>query len=627
MKCSAVGREKFEALRQNPALVGLKERAAEQVSKLRQRGAGGAAQGAAELEAQLEKAAGATKAAPALVELHRQWVAQCAAGKEGAFDDGDGRLLCFREVLLRSRALELTVEAVATDAALCRLYADSGGEEPLGPTALQTLLSKTLACPAELWSDVFRAAVAVDGELCGAHGAWLTGVVASVKADWQEEALGRERRELALQAEYLRQELQRPEAAGEPGGVPEAAAERGQRRVALSADLLRTYGAVRENLEEARARRQKVALTREADLGLIAEQVQAHLVVLHGAAERSAGDHRQLEGEMAASQESIKQQLQTISDKRAEIDSELAALEARKLALKMELDQVSRELDEARMHQRQHMEGTDVQRQELEKVKTEFQHKISVEVSAVQAAEGERLVVERARGLVSSADAAVQQLLGAQVAEMKKKQAQFDSHFQELLKDHIAYAEAQAEALHSRADACMQKGDGVFDIPGEVAERRRVYEAADAACGAHDTFRQDHAASMQAAGEDVQAAAQRAHARLSAVVQRLARAGEVQAVAVAPPDAAPEVAAPDSSAAAPPAAPVAHPAAADAEANSASCVSPSAEAAVATAPGAPAPDTEAAFAPVARAAATAAAPAPLAAAAAAPSAGATRSDF
>merc|ERR1740121_1780093 len=111
---------------------------------------------------------------------------------------------------------------------------------------------------------------------------------------------------------------------------------------------------------------------------------------------------------------------------RMSIDTELEQMETRKRELRIELDEVSKSLDEARVRQRKHMEQCDRERAEFSVQKVELKSKIENAGEAAQAAAQEQKVVERTRQLVKDTDVLVQQTLGKQAEELESKQVQFD---------------------------------------------------------------------------------------------------------------------------------------------------------------------------------------------------------
>jgi len=151
--------------------------------------------------------------------------------------------------------------------------------------------------PAE-WAGIIK--VAMSGGLPGEQQVnWLCSVISSMKCDWNEEVLNNERKDLALRAEYLKQEIKQLEGNAD---------EQLDKRTALSAELLETYSSVRRNLEDAQVHRREVQTARASDLKLLSEQIQAHIAGLESSSSSSTAQQKHLEGELNQSQDSIKLQ-------------------------------------------------------------------------------------------------------------------------------------------------------------------------------------------------------------------------------------------------------------------------------------------------------------------------------
>ncbi|CAE8689678.1 unnamed protein product [Polarella glacialis] len=329
--------------------------------------------------------------------MHKAWAQQVASSgsKEGPRVSMGDVELGFKEMLLQSRALEYTLEVIASEPSLRQNYM-----EPLSsPVAcLYELLSKTLAFPVAQWAEIIK--VAMSGTLPGDQQTdFLLAAISALKCDWHEEVLFNQRKDLALRAEYLRQEIRQVE-----GSQTDAQLSR---RMAASAELLQTYGAVRQNLQEAQTHGKEVQQARESELKLLAEQIQV----------------------------------------RVGIDKELEDLETRKRELRIELDDVSRQLDEARTKQRQHMEKFDKQQSELHVSKSALKVKIDAADSEAGQADKEKAVLEQTRKLIQETESALQQSLGGQLDELKQKQEKFQEHFKMLLLDHLRDAEVQVKRI------------------------------------------------------------------------------------------------------------------------------------------------------------------------------------
>ncbi|CAE7641494.1 EMB2745 [Symbiodinium sp. CCMP2456] len=283
-----------------------------------------------------------------------------------------------------------------------------------------------------------------------------------------EEVLYTERKELALRAEFLKQELKQLEATD--------AEEATKKRIDTSAQLLRTYDAVRQNLQTSQAQRDEVRHLREQELLALQQQIQARMVGLQSFADSCTSQQRDLEGELNQSQDSIKLQLQHMDEVRAGIDKEIDELDERKRQLRIELDTVSRQLDEARMKQKQHMESCDRQRAEFYHTKAALKEKLDAANTDGAAKAKEKELLDQTRQLIEETSVALQATVREQTEELKQKQAEFQSHFKLLLLDHLRYAEGRAKDLQAEA----QKAVASQDPGAKEAARAAAQGAADA---------------------------------------------------------------------------------------------------------------------------------------------------
>jgi len=363
-----------------------------------------------------------------------------------------------------------------------------------------------LACPATHLSEVLRVILSVEGEVGETQLQWLLNIVQVTKCDWQEEQLRAERKDLALRAEGLRQEIHRLGA--EPGEDRDAWYNQ---RTQLSTDLLNTYQAVRQNLEEAQNHRRELITARESDLRLLEEQIQAQAIGLEGSAKAAADKQRQLEAELRQSRDGFQAQLQQMDEARAEVDRELTELEERKRKLRMELDEVSRTLDEVRTKQRQHMEVCDKRRAELAEQKATFKEQIDNEDSAAKEAERNKGLAERTQELVRATDTLLQQTLGTQLEELTRKQTQFQDHFKELLRGHLTYSEEQLGHLRFRAEQLVSAPEE------DVAAKAAISAASQAAQQALRGFSDEHSTLLE--GTEMVASLERLDAGHAAVLE------------------------------------------------------------------------------------------------------------
>jgi len=294
--------------------------------------------------------------------------------------------------------------------------------------------------------------VAMSGKLPGEEQvAWTTSAIAAMKMDWSEEVLYNERKELALRAEFLKQELKLLE-----GSDTE---EHTKKRIDLSAQLLQAYDAVRQNLHTSRAHRDEVRHVREQDLEQLQQQIQARAVGLQSFAESCTSQQKDLEGELHQSQDSIKLQLQHMDEVRVGIDKEIDELDERKRQLRIELDTVSRQLDEARLRQKQHMENCDKQRAEFYTMKASLKEKIDNANADGALKAQEKELLDQTRLLLEETGRILQQTVKEQTEEFRLKQADFQEHFKSLLADHLRYSQEKAKQLQAEAEKAVASQD------------------------------------------------------------------------------------------------------------------------------------------------------------------------
>ncbi|CAE7363310.1 HSL1 [Symbiodinium natans] len=383
--------------------------------------------------------------------MHKSWVQSiiAASNKEGPRVVSGEHELGFKEMFLQSRALEHSIEVIVSEPSLREHYMDppTPDDKTSAVACLYELLSKTLAFPAAQWQGLLR--VAMSGGLPGEdQTAWITTAITAMKMDWSEEVLYSERKELALRAEFLKQELKQLETGGTD--------EQNRKRVDTSSHLLRTYDAVRQNLQTSQAQRDEVRHLREQDLQGLQQQIQARMAGLQSFAESCTSQQKDLEGELNQSQDGIKLQLQHMDEVRAGIDKEIDELDERKRQLRIELDTVSRQLDEARMKQKQHMENCDRQRAEFYNTKSALKEKLDAASADGAAKAKEKELLDQTRQLIEETGSALQQTVREQTEDLKQKQAEFQSHFKLLLLDHLRYSEGRAKELQAEAQKAVE---------------------------------------------------------------------------------------------------------------------------------------------------------------------------
>merc|ERR1719491_2209653 len=150
--------------------------------------------------------------------------------------------------------------------------------------------------------------------------------------------------------------------------------------------------------------------------------------------------------------------------------------------------------------------------------------KIDTEVSVIKEAERERNVIERTQQLLRDTDGVVQRTLGGQLEELRKKQSQFNEHFQQLLKEHMSHVEVQLRHLRTQAESSSE----------ETQQRAEAFDAATAAQQEFDKFSSEYGDCLK--GTELEAKVKELTAEHAAVQKLLAPAPEE--VVSAPTDAA-----------------------------------------------------------------------------------------
>ncbi|CAK9055100.1 unnamed protein product [Durusdinium trenchii] len=446
--CEAIKQsERFQKLQERTSVVVAS--AAEGVKRAREKI--GRPASAIEFEAQLENRAKSTRTVPAIAEMHKSWAQNIVASvnKEGPRVSEGEHELGFKEMFLQSRALENSLEVIISEASLREHYTTLPTADDTPVAYLHDLLSKTLAFPAVQWQGLIQ--VAMSGVLSSEEVAWILSIVTAMKNDWNDEMLSSERKDLAMKAEVLKQELK-------PLALSDTE-EHSKKRIELSTQLLQTYLAVQQNLHASGAHRDEVRQMRESDIQHVLQQVQARMVSLQSQAESSSSQRKDLEGELSQSQESLKMQLSHLDEVRAQIDKEIEELDERKRQLRIELDTVSRQLDEARMKQKEHMEKSDKHRSELYNVKASIQEKINGAESEAVSSGKEKELLDQTRKILEDSGTTLQTSVQEQQGDLKQKLVDFQEHFKALLADHLRFCEVKARQLQAQAEASVTEAN------------------------------------------------------------------------------------------------------------------------------------------------------------------------
>eukprot|EP00927_Polykrikos_kofoidii_P000307 TRINITY_DN10115_c0_g1_i1.p1 TRINITY_DN10115_c0_g1~~TRINITY_DN10115_c0_g1_i1.p1 ORF type:complete len:691 (-),score=134.32 TRINITY_DN10115_c0_g1_i1:66-2138(-) len=420
----------------------------------RQQGTVGQEQRFAEIGIDQERKANAalTSAAvtgPAeLEEVIRTWVRQLESGAVDVNRQRDASN--FRQALLRSRAIEITFEAISLDNTLRRHYSQPQTWKTFG---IRGLMGQVYDCSEDVWSPIIRLLWSEEELLSQRHVTFLVEALSAVKADWGDEELRAERRELTMRVEYLLQELR---VLDDTGVGERKDAARHTRRLEISAEVFEVYRALRENVEEASGRLQSQDRAREMELNRIDEHLQAYGNTLADPEGGVDARSQHLQQDLLESHEHVQAELQLIDREREAMDREIEALDARKQELRMQLDGVGAGLHEVQAEQRRHMKCCDEQHAALHAIEAEFRSRIRSEDDAIQEAQAQTKAVQRTLHLVGEIESVIDHSVNSQLEDLAGKQAQFDVHFIEILQEHLDLEEQHQWQLQKEVEACVQ---------------------------------------------------------------------------------------------------------------------------------------------------------------------------
>eukprot|EP00929_Paragymnodinium_shiwhaense_P071141 TRINITY_DN36144_c0_g1_i1.p1 TRINITY_DN36144_c0_g1~~TRINITY_DN36144_c0_g1_i1.p1 ORF type:complete len:740 (-),score=209.04 TRINITY_DN36144_c0_g1_i1:2-2221(-) len=405
----------------------------------------GSQEHAADLERKVRKAiAAASVTGPA--ELDAQigaWVRLLEVGNNGDLQrqrEANG----LRQALLRGHALEMIVEAIATDSQLRRHYSQAAAWKAMG---LPGLLSQTLECPEAVWAPLLRLVFGDSDLLSEHHVQWLVQIVGALRADWCDDDFKGERRELNLHAENLIQEL-RQSLDGDDSDRSHS------NRVDLSLELFSVYRAMHDNIQEAQAQLSDSTASRDKELARIDQELVAYTTSLADPANSFDERNRQLQQELQQSHDLFQAEMQRLDEEREKMDRSIEELDAKKRELKLRLEGTASGLQAAQADQRAHMQQCDTQHAALNKIEFEFRTNLRAEDAIIKEAQQHRGVVDRTLHIIGEVEAVVEQAVRAQVEDLRNKQHHFDLHFKEILQDHVDLEEQHHWFLQKEAEAC-----------------------------------------------------------------------------------------------------------------------------------------------------------------------------
>eukprot|EP00397_Hematodinium_sp_SG-2012_P018734 GEMP01019203.1.p1 GENE.GEMP01019203.1~~GEMP01019203.1.p1 ORF type:complete len:791 (+),score=185.21 GEMP01019203.1:160-2532(+) len=466
--------------------------------------------GADDLERSFEIKLATVRNATQLAELHRSWLIQIVQKDGSAFLDGDKHLQ-FRQVFLRSRALEASVELICREPHLRKEYVGDS-TNPIDPIHhLFGLFKATLACPHPVWRALWRN-IESQELFTEVHVKWIGNLLRVLKSDWQDEVYHAERTDLAVNAEALRAEIRNIKT-GDPHLSDMEQERRHTRKVKASKDMVQLYRSLRQNMEEAVAHREKALARRNADLELLKSQMDSHKADLATTAVVKSQKSKNLQIELTTAASGISSQLESLENSAKDIDHRIAELEAKKKELRMQLEEVTQDLLTARHEQRKHMQEVDKTRDHLAGAKKEFHSKIQSEEENIATAESDRDLCEGIQKIIEKTEGEVAEALMKQITDLGQKRVQFDAHFVEVLKDHCRFEAARLAGVGAGARSAATVLQNVLQTMGEnpdaddiISERHNFAKACtdvDAVWSDVLAFRKDHKEFMDQVAEEL----------------------------------------------------------------------------------------------------------------------------
>lgn len=381
----------------------------------------------------------AAKKGPAEVEeVMRVWVRELEKGGRGSG---------FRNAFLQSRALELILETIAMEPSLRRHFAQAQAWTSFG---IRGLLGQTMDCSEDVWSSIVRCAFG-ESELISEPLAQLTAqLVGAVKAGAAADAVA-QRVALSERADALSKELERlcEQELGERSSAH-------ARRVGKSGELLGVYRAVAQSIDESVQEESEARRALDDHFAHLDSEAQAYVQALTDPAKGLAQRNKSLQAGLQTSHDDLQAELHRIEDERSEMDKAIEDFEATKRQCREELDNLNTELKATQAEQRRHMQQCDDKHSVLNSIEAEFRAKIRVEDDAIYNFQRERSAIERTLNVVTNVEAKLDKSLNNQVEELLRRQTQFDLHFVEILRDHVAFQDQHLSELEQEAEACAE---------------------------------------------------------------------------------------------------------------------------------------------------------------------------
>jgi hypothetical protein len=457
-------KDAFERVKEKGAAVkGIAKEVSVKAKEVRSRLIGTAT--ASELHNQLEGRAGSISSLLELVDVLRGWSGNILSDNPKYLDVD--RQLTFFQVLLRSRTIEELLAFIVCHgelrAELCGVWPGVASMEETPGTQLSdahlaslhlySFLSKCLRGDKKIWHELVCLLLAPHGRddkvdlgeaevkpssrpRAGSRANWLTlceqqqfriidlSAVASLKRDWYDDFLEKERKEMALNLDKKRSGLLQ-------------AGDSVWQRVRISTELVELYESVRDNLDDCTMHR--AGARKDVIASLTGLESLASQQITTSIAEKENTKQRQetIRGKIENMETEFKPRLEAILEERTAIDFKIANLEETKKRLKLELEKVSQELVEAQTAQKDVMEYEQEIRADLVESRKKFNDMLSKEFGEEKASEVDGGLAGRMVELIRKIGEGMESSYQSGTGALGDMHTQVESAFVEAIQEHM----------------------------------------------------------------------------------------------------------------------------------------------------------------------------------------------
>lgn len=448
----------------------------------------GAAYTAAEAAAQIEAdARGLSRTGPA-TEVIQRWLMLLRNVPQPRYpDEGQDADITFRQVFLRSSALEYALDSVARTSELrahLRQYTlpspDVWPEERPPPVAFAHAFT-TLLCvvigPPEAWLALLGALLSSErGPADEPCHAWLLQLTAGLRINWEDASVTDREREVEAMEEAARQGLSagnEAEVEASPGNLTPLLANLAEQRrtIGTSHRALRLRSTLASDLAVASRRYGERVQERAEAAAAVASVAAERVVVLDAETGRLHKNTEELKRELGLQAQEFQAQLAALEPDTQQLQREIEEVELTQQELQRQVQQLTEKLATLRKRQIETLKQDEALRVELRKVDSTLNSKLAQEEQVHCRTESARAlaatVVDLAGGLAAP---------GKQDAQVRG--AMSSANFAEEAEKSRKKAATAALALVEREVARLRLVARAVDVCVGVAdERERSREA------------------------------------------------------------------------------------------------------------------------------------------------------